>query len=102
MSDSASRRDFLITVALVMFMLGLANVAAPRRTCQSKAASEARPQNPPYELMISDYVQFKLARVDTREKVIWEHQPEGQVWDFVLTRASVVDVQLAQGLTRIG
>jgi hypothetical protein len=45
MSNSASRRDFLITAALVMSMLGLANVAAVRRTCQSKAASEVRPQN---------------------------------------------------------
>jgi hypothetical protein len=52
--------------------------------------------------MIWDYVQFKLARVETREKVIWEHWPEGKVWDFVLTRASVFDVRLAQGLTRIG
>ncbi len=102
MSNSASRRDFLITAALVMSMLGLANVAAVRRTCQSKAASEVRSQNHPYELMIWDYVQFKLARVDTREKVIWEHWPEGKVWDFVLTRASVFDVRLAQGLTRTG
>ena len=39
----------------------------------------------PYELMICDYVQFKLSRVDTRGKVIWEHRPEGKVWDFVLT-----------------
>ena len=38
----------------------------------------------PYELMICDYVRFKLSRVDKRGKVTWEHSPAGKVWDFVI------------------
>ena len=39
----------------------------------------------PYELMICDYVRFKLSKVDKLGKIIWEHSPEGKVWDFVIT-----------------
>lgn len=39
----------------------------------------------PFELMVCDYVQFKLARVSRDGRVAWEHTPEGKVWDFVLT-----------------
>ena len=39
----------------------------------------------PFELMICDYVQFKLCRVDRSGSVVWEHKPSGKVWDFVLT-----------------
>jgi hypothetical protein len=38
----------------------------------------------PFELMICDYVRFKLSRVDRSGKVVWEHSPAGKVWDFVL------------------
>ena len=43
-------------------------------------------QEHPYELMICDYVKFGLYKVDKSGKVIWEHHPEGRVWDFVITK----------------
>ena len=44
----------------------------------------------PFELLICDYVQFKLARVNQQGKVAWSHIPPGKVWDFVLLDDSVV------------
>ena len=41
-------------------------------------------QEHPYELMICDYVRFKLSRVDRRGEITWEHSPAGKVWDFVI------------------
>ena len=38
----------------------------------------------PFELMICDYVRFKLSRVNKYGEVVWEHSPAGKVWDFVL------------------
>ena len=88
MSNSASRRDFLKSVGLATSALGLGPAAPAQEKSQPQkdaSGSGTRLDELPYELMICDYVQFKLSRVDTRGKVIWEHRPEGKVWDFVLT-----------------
>ena len=86
MSHSQSRRGFLTLVSLGAFALGLGDAALAQEKAQpSKRANKARLKKHPFELMICDYVQFKLARVDERGRILWEHRPEGKVWDFVLT-----------------
>lgn len=42
----------------------------------------------PFDLLVCDYVQFKLARVDREGEITWEHRPVGKVWDFVLVDGS--------------
>ncbi|MDG2131586.1 MAG: PQQ-binding-like beta-propeller repeat protein [Fuerstiella sp.] len=88
MSNSTSRRDFLKSVGLTVFAVGVGSVAPAQEKNQPQqgaSGSETRLVELPFQLMICDYVQFKLSRVDTRGKVIWEHRPEGKVWDFILT-----------------
>jgi hypothetical protein len=86
MSNSASRREFLKSAGFAASTLGVGSMTLAQEKGQlSKDASETQPQKLLCELMICDYVQFKLSRVDTHGKVIWEHRPEGRVWDFVLT-----------------
>jgi hypothetical protein len=88
MSNTASRRDFLKSVGLATSALGLGPAAPAQEKSQTQkgaSSSGTRLEEHPFELMICDYVKFKLSRVDTRGKVIWEHRPEGKVWDFVLT-----------------
>jgi hypothetical protein len=88
MSNSALRRDFLKSVWLATFAFGLVHAAPAQEKgepAEDANGSGTQLEELPFELMICDYVQFKLARVDTRGKVIWEHRPEGKVWDFVLT-----------------
>ena len=88
MNNSASRRDFLKSVGLATYALGLGPAARAQEKSQPQKDTSGRGtrlDELPYELMICDYVRFKLSRVDTRGKVIWEHSPEGKVWDFVLT-----------------
>ena len=83
-----SRREFLKSAGQATAALGLggAALAQEKRQPQKNARrNAAQPQKHPYELMICDYVRFKLSRVDQRGKIIWEHTPEGKVWDFVLT-----------------
>ncbi len=87
MNSSASRRDFLKTVGLTTASLGMCASARGqgKRNLQADGREGgARGNELPFELMICDYVQFKLARVDRRGRVVWEHKPEGKVWDFVL------------------
>lgn len=88
MSKTASRRDLLKWIGLTTCVPGLGSTAL----CQEKRQStkDARGKSSPcrehpYEMMICDYVRFKLSRVDKQGKIIWEHQPEGRVWDFVIT-----------------
>ena len=76
MNHLATRRHFLLTLALLLTALALGRPAPAQNTTPTREL--------PYELMICDYVQFKLARVDRQGKVIWEHRPAGKVWDFVL------------------
>ncbi len=88
MSNTTSRREFLKSVGLATsaFSLGSAALAQEKRQPPKDAdARTAKSQEHPFELMICDYVRFKLSKVDRRGKVIWEHTPEGKVWDFVLT-----------------
>ena len=88
MSNPKSRRQFLITLGLATSALGLESVAPAQENGHSPShAKNRRKQIPehPYELMICDYVRFKLSKVDKRGKVVWEHTPKGKVWDFVLT-----------------
>lgn len=88
MSNTVTRRDFVTSIGLAAFVVGLAAAAlAQDEGAQEKVQppKDAQLKENPYELMICDYVQFKLSRVDTRGNVIWEHRPEGKVWDFVLT-----------------
>jgi outer membrane protein assembly factor BamB len=88
MTSPPSRREFLKSVGLATSTLGLGRAALAQEKSQpQKDANDSgsQPQKFLCELMICDYVQFKLSRVDTHGKVIWEHRPEGKVWDFVLT-----------------
>ena len=88
MTSPPSRRQFLKSVGLATSAPGLGRVALAQEKSQpQKAAKDSgtQPQKFLCELMICDYVQFKLSRVDTHGKVIWEHRPQGKVWDFVLT-----------------
>ncbi|MEK6247785.1 MAG: hypothetical protein N2C12_06365 [Planctomycetales bacterium] len=88
MSNTASRREFLKSIGLATSALSLrgAALAQEKRQPQKDAKGDGdQLQEHPYELMICDYVRFKLSRVDKRGKIIWEHSPEGKVWDFVIT-----------------
>lgn len=78
MGNTLSRRAFHSFVGFAMFALGL---------CLGMGANVqgAEPEEQPFELMICDYVQFKLSKVDRHGKVVWEHRPEAKVWDFVLS-----------------
>ncbi len=80
MSYSTSRRTFLKSAGIAVFatMLGGAALAEDKTPA-------VKDQDHPYELMICDYGGGKLCRVNNRGKIIWEHRPEGRVWDFVLT-----------------
>ena len=66
------------------FSVGGAALAQEERQ-SSRDVKGAKLQQLPYELMICDYVRFKLSKVDKHGRVIWEHSPEGKVWDFVIT-----------------
>jgi hypothetical protein len=88
MSNTASRREFLKSVGLATSALGLGGAALAQDKGQppkDATGNGAELQEHPYELMICDYVRFKLSRVDKHGKIIWEHSPEGKVWDFVIT-----------------
>ena len=80
MSHPTSRREFLKHLGFAAFAVVLGGAAFAE---EKKSPSED--QIHPYELMICDYEAGKLCRVDKRGKIIWEHRPEGRVWDFVLT-----------------
>ena len=88
MSKTASRRDLLKWIGLTTCVPGLGSTALwqEKRQSTKDARGKASPcREHPYEMMICDYVRFKLSRVDKQGKIIWEHQPEGRVWDFVIT-----------------
>ncbi|WP_298868997.1 hypothetical protein [uncultured Gimesia sp.] len=88
MSNTVSRREFLKSVGFATSTLGVQAAALAREKGKlPKDSSVEGGQLPehPYEMMICDYEGGKLYRVDKRGKIIWEHRPEGRVWDFVLT-----------------
>ena len=88
MNNAASRRGFLRSVGVFALVsaTGYDSLAQERReTPQAGGGDGNGTENYPYELMICDYVRFKLSRVDRRGKVTWEHTPVGKVWDFVVT-----------------
>ena len=63
MSNTASRREFLKSVGLATSALGLGGTALAQEKGQPKNASaKSQLQEHPYELMICDYVRFKLSR----------------------------------------
>jgi len=83
MSVTDSRPGFfaaLKLVGLAAFVLSMGCSALAQEKTHS-----VKDREHPYELMICDYVGGKLCRVDKLGKITWEHQPEGRVWDFVLT-----------------
>lgn len=87
MNHTTSRRGFSKSVGLATSALGLgvpAMAQEKRQTPKEASGNVAQLKEHPYELMICDYVRFKLSRVDKRGKVIWEHLPAGKVWDFVI------------------
>ena len=88
MRNKASRRKFLKSVGFATAALGLGVAALAQEKGQPPKYAKgngAQLQEHPYELMICDYVRFKLSRVDKSGTVIWEYSPEGKVWDFVIT-----------------
>ena len=88
MSILSSRLALLSLVAFVLFAPqpgGDALAQEEKHSLKKASGRGSKLQEHPYELMICDYVRFKLSRVDKRGNVIWEHRPEGKVWDFVLT-----------------
>jgi len=87
MNHTSSRRGFLKSAGLASFALSLGVLATAqekRQTPTEAGGNVTQLKEHPYELMICDYVQFKLFRVDKCGKVIWEHSPAGKVWDFVV------------------
>lgn len=94
MNKSTTRREFLKSAGAATSALGLACTSFAQEK-SSQTASTGSTESPggsgksgttqqlPFELMICDYVQFKLARVDRLGEVAWEHKPPGKVWDFV-------------------
>jgi hypothetical protein len=88
MNDTVSRREFLKSAGRASAALGLGGPVLAQeqeQSAQDADGPEAPVKAHPYELMICDYVRFKLSRVDKRGRIIWEHSPEGKVWDFVIT-----------------
>ncbi|MBT4692531.1 MAG: twin-arginine translocation signal domain-containing protein [Planctomycetaceae bacterium] len=87
MSNQTERRDFLKTVGVASIMGGLGETARSQENEQSikgSAGKETLAEHP-FELMICDYVRFKLFKIDMHGKIVWEHSPQGKVWDFVVT-----------------
>ena len=85
MNNTVSQNERPILASLLVILLGLPAVAAAQEgRTPAKDVGQSQELEHPFELMICDYVQFKLARVDKRGKVVWEHNPPGKVWDFVL------------------
>ena len=87
------RRKLLQFVALTMPALGLGfavEVQAQKQTQQTPKVRETHVRKLPFELMICDYVRFKLSRVNQQGTVVWEHSPEGKVWDFVLAGDRII------------
>ena len=87
MSNTASRREFVKSMGLATGVLSLGNavLAQEKRQSPKEVHGNGSPvHEPPYELMICDYVRFKLSRVDKSGNVVWQHSPEGKVWDFVM------------------
>ena len=88
MSNRSTGCDFLKCIGLAAIALSVESASLAQEQAQSPGDAGAqgrRFEKYPYELMVCDYVRFKLSRVDKRGKIIWEHSPAGKVWDFVLT-----------------
>ena len=93
MDMATSQRTFILFAALTMLTLGRGDVIeaiAQERPQQAPQPGETQSYVLPYELMICDYVRFKLARVDRQGNVVWEYSPKGKVWDFVLTNNRIM------------
>lgn len=84
--NSNERRQFLKRAGYASLLTGV-GLSSVKPLHLLGAASE---QPLPFELLICDYVQFKLARVNPQGKVTWSHVPPGKVWDFILLEDSLV------------
>ncbi|MDA7905448.1 hypothetical protein N9B43_01015 [Mariniblastus sp.] len=83
-----SRRQFVKSLGLASSLIGLDCTALAkdnRRSFPHPRVTSRLNQEHPYELMICDYVQFQIFKVNKKGNVVWEHKPKGEVWDFVLT-----------------
>jgi hypothetical protein len=77
MSNQTERRDFLKTVGVASIIGGLGETARSQEKEQSikgSAGKETLPEHP-FEMMICDYVRFKLSKVGKHGEIIWEHSP---------------------------
>ena len=93
MSHKTKRRDFFKSVGVAAVLVGsVGDALAQERKdpTHDNAGKKTTPAEHPFELMICDYVRFKLSKVDKQGKVIWEHTPVGKVWDFVITDDSQI------------
>jgi hypothetical protein len=73
-------------VCFLFFVFGLPLTASAQDLSTPPTITTTSQTNTklPFELLICDYVEFKLAKVNTQGEVVWEHKPPGKVWDFVL------------------
>jgi hypothetical protein len=84
--NTIQRRQFLKRAGHASLLTGIGASAV-----STERLWGAVPEQPlPFELLICDYVQFKLARVNQQGKMTWSHVPPGKVWDFVLLDDSLV------------
>jgi len=97
--SNATRREFLKSAGLTATALSLGGAALAQEAGQPKEDRDEKTQvtEHPFEMMICDYVGGKLYRVDKRGKIIWEHTPEGRVWDFVLTDDNKIIYPILKG-----
>lgn len=74
-----------VLATLILQLLGAAALVAEEPEAGDAAVVKTSPAELPWEIMVCDYVQFRLCRFNRQGEVIWEHRPAGKVWDFVLT-----------------
>lgn len=97
MNDARTRRAFLKRGGAAACLSGLVTISGLAKNTLAQdignattgdatageATSGGKQKAFPFELMICDYVRFKLSRVNKYGEVVWEHSPAGKVWDFV-------------------
>ena len=76
MNHTPTGRVFLKWVGLATIALSVGSASLAQEQAQSPGDAGVQGMQLaeyPWELMICDYVRFKLSRVDQRGKIIWEH-----------------------------
>ena len=85
MSHRTLRRNFLTAACVVAATLVLGTRSHAQEGLDEPQPGSTELTENAYELVICDYVRFRLSRVNRSGNVVWQHTPAGKVWDFVLT-----------------